>query len=70
MPTPPVGARFSGDEALGRALAPFFTTRSGTPGRGLGLTMVQGFPRQSGGAVRLRNRSRGGAAVELWLPVA
>lgn len=57
-------------EVLERALEPYFTTRIGTPGRGLGLTMVRGFLRQSGGAVRLRNRARGGAAVDLWLLVA
>lgn len=57
-------------DALARGLEPFFTTSRGTPGRGLGLTMVLGFLRQSGGAVRLRNRARGGAAVDLWLPVA
>jgi signal transduction histidine kinase len=57
-------------DALERGMEPFFTTSPGAPARGLGLTMVRAFTRQSGGAVRLRNRARGGAAVDLWLPLA
>ncbi|MCK0509885.1 PAS domain-containing protein [Aromatoleum buckelii] len=47
---------------------PFFTTKRFGMGSGLGLPMVYGFARQSGGAVRIRSRQACGTAVALLLP--
>jgi len=46
---------------------PFFTTK-GLEGTGLGLAMVQGFCRQSGGDVRATSRLGEGTSFEIWLP--
>ena len=57
-----------------RVFEPFFTTKELGAGTGLGLSMVQGFCRQSGGDARLRDPStmagaaRTGTTVELYLP--
>ena len=59
------------DEAtLAQAFDPFFTTKGAGSGTGLGLSMVQGFALQSGGAVQIRSKPGEGTAVELWLPQA
>jgi signal transduction histidine kinase len=56
-------------EVLDQALEPYFTTRSKTGGSGLGLAMVYGFVRQSGGEVRITSRLGEGTRVELcFLP--
>ncbi|MBX6743487.1 MAG: PAS domain S-box protein [Acetobacteraceae bacterium] len=55
-------------EVLARALDPFFTTKPQGVGTGLGLSMVYGFCRQSGGHMRLRSRPGQGTVVELCLP--
>lgn len=47
---------------------PFFTTK-GVNGTGLGLSMVYGFVRQSGGELRIASEVGRGTAVELRLPV-
>ena len=60
------GSGFS-DEALHKALDPFFTTK-GAEGSGLGLAMVYDQITLSGGTVRLANRPQGGAQVTLRLP--
>ena len=49
---------------------PFFTTKPTGQGTGLGLSMVYGFARQSGGTARLRSRVGEGTAVEILLPVS
>src|SRR5262249_7403110 len=49
---------------------PFFTTKEVGSGSGLGLSMVQGFALQSGGAVQIRSKPGRGTTVELWLPRA
>jgi signal transduction histidine kinase/ActR/RegA family two-component response regulator len=54
---------------LGQAFEPFFTTK-GLGGSGLGLSMVQGFVRQSGGEVHIESAPGKGTKVELWLPAA
>ncbi len=61
------GPGFS-EDALANALAPFFSTKSGKIGRGLGLTTAFDFARSSGGTLRLRNREGGGARVTLRIP--
>ena len=57
-------------ETMGRACDPFFTTKGIGKGSGLGLSMVQGFARQSGGALQFCNALPHGTRVELWLPIA
>ena len=55
---------------LSRAFEPFFTTKEFGSGSGLGLSMVYGFVKQSGGAVRIRSTCGEGTAVVLLLPVS
>ena len=55
-------------EILGRVTEPFFTTKGPQMGSGLGLAMVDGFVRQSGGALRLYSEPGAGATVKLFLP--
>ncbi len=57
------------DEVIARACEPFFTTK-GPRGSGLGLSMVLGFARQSGGDLLVRSAPDQGTRVELWLPCA
>jgi PAS domain S-box-containing protein len=57
-------------ETLARAVEPFFTTKDVGRGSGLGLSMVYGFARQSGGHLRIQSRLGYGTSVELLLPVA
>jgi PAS domain S-box-containing protein len=59
-----------GPETLARAVDPFFTTKEGGRGSGLGLSMVYGFARQSGGGLRIDSRLGYGTRVELFLPVS
>jgi CheY-like chemotaxis protein len=54
-------------EVLACAFDPFFTTK-GVDGTGLGLAMVQGFSRQSGGDVRATSAPGQGTRFEIWLP--
>jgi signal transduction histidine kinase len=58
------------DATLSRATEPFFTTKGPGRGTGLGLSMVEGFVAQSGGAIRITSRPQHGTNVELFLPVA
>ncbi|SHM64652.1 sensor histidine kinase [Roseibium suaedae] len=52
-----------------KAFEPYFTTRSETGGAGLGLAMVYGFMRQSGGDVRIASVQGEGTVVTLSFPV-
>ena len=55
-------------DILARAFDPFFTTKPIGEGTGLGLSMVYGFARQSGGQVRLYSEIGNGTTVRLYLP--
>ncbi|MEI7037410.1 PAS domain S-box protein [Fulvimonas yonginensis] len=57
-------------EVLNRALEPFFTTKDAGKGSGLGLSMVYGFVKQSGGYLAIESQPGQGTRVELLLPVA
>ncbi|WP_165982304.1 PAS domain-containing protein [Dankookia rubra] len=57
-------------EVMARAAEPFFTTKPRGQGTGLGLAMVYGFARQSGGALRLLGAPGEGTTAEIWLPRA
>ena len=54
---------------LGNVTAPFFTTKPIGKGSGLGLSMVEGFARQSGGGLMIES-STSGARVSVFLPFA
>lgn len=55
-------------EVIARAFDPFFTTKSIGQGSGLGLSMVFGFARQSGGQVRIYSEVGDGTMVCIYLP--
>jgi len=57
-------------ETRARAMEPFFTTKGRERGSGLGLSMVYGFARQSGGGLEIDSRLGSGTEVRLYLPVA
>jgi len=56
------------EDILPRVFDPFFTTKDLGKGTGLGLAMVQGFARQSGGELTLSNRAERGVKASLYLP--
>ncbi|MEP6965027.1 MAG: PAS-domain containing protein, partial [Polaromonas sp.] len=51
-----------------RAMEPFFTTKRFGSGSGLGLSMVYGFAKQSGGGIRIQSALGEGCVVTLLLP--
>lgn len=56
------------EAVLSRAIEPFFSTKEVGQGTGLGLSMVYGFARQSGGHLVLHSKEGIGTTVELYLP--
>ena len=57
-------------EVMARAFDPFFTTKPIGQGTGLGLSMIYGFAKQSGGHVRLVSKVGEGTTFTLYLPRA
>ena len=56
-------------EAIDKAFEPYFTTRNEEGGAGLGLAVVYGFVRQSGGDAQIRSRPGHGTTVEMAFPI-
>jgi PAS domain S-box-containing protein len=57
-------------EVLERAAEPFFTTKEPGAGSGLGLAMIFGFAKQSGGHMTITSQHGRGTTVRLYLPRA
>ena len=55
-------------DAIDRAFEPYFTTRTQQGGTGLGLAMVYGFMRQSGGDAKITSKPEQGVRVALTFP--
>lgn len=55
--------------AMDKAFEPYFTTRGDQGGAGLGLAMVYGFVRQSGGEAQIFSRLGAGTTVQLSFPL-
>jgi PAS domain S-box-containing protein len=67
-----ISVRDSGEgmsaEILSRAVEPFFSTKEVGQGTGLGLSMVYGFAKQSGGHLVINSVEGEGTTIELYVP--
>jgi PAS domain S-box-containing protein len=57
-------------DVIDRVFEPFFTTKDEAGGSGLGLSMVYGFAKQSGGDVMIHSEAGQGTTVKLYLPLS
>lgn len=55
-------------EVIAKAFDPFFTTKPLGQGTGLGLSMIYGFTKQSGGHVRVHSKVGQGTTMCIYLP--
>jgi two-component system, NtrC family, sensor kinase len=57
-------------EVMDQIFTPFFTTKEGGKGTGLGLTVSQGIIRENDGWIEARSESGKGSCFEIYLPAA
>ncbi|MGH6804043.1 MAG: ATP-binding protein [Methyloceanibacter sp.] len=57
-------------ENIDKVFQPFFTTKAPEAGSGLGLSMIYGFVKQSGGHIKIYSEVGHGTSVKIYLPRA